>query len=450
MYPDEKSKSAKLYRRALNSLPGGNSRTAVFREPYPIYIAKGQGAYVWDADDVRRLDMINNQSSLVHGHSNPVIVDAIKAQCEKLTSVCAPTVREIELAEELCRRVASIERVSFCNSGSEAVLFAIRAARAFTGRDLVAKVEGSYHGNIDAVEISVFPKPDNWGPETTPASVSEGLGIPKKALLDTLVLPFNDVDASRALIEENAGQLACVLVDPAPPRLGFLEASDGFLNMLRDVTEKHGIVLIFDEVYAFRQSSGGAQGRRGITPDLTALGKLIGGGLPIGATAGSAEILSVFDPRDGGAAAGHAGTFNANPLSMAAGSAAMQLLTPDMFSRLEMLGCRAQSGLKAVLSDLGLPGVVNGVGSLFSMIIGSEAEVHSVRDINRAMSTPLKDGRTPRVLGQEFAKNLLNRGIIGAAPSTFVLSTAMTTEDIDYFLDQSRDALKEILTVKVA
>lgn len=444
MYPDTNSKSAALYQRALASLPGGNSRTAVFREPYPIYIKRGEGAYVWDEDDVRRLDLINNQSALVHGHSHPKIMAAVEAQLRNLTSVCAPTRGEIDLAEELCARVASIERVSFCNSGSEAVLFAVRAARAFTGRDGVAKVEGCYHGNIDPVEISVFPSPAKWGPSGAPASVPEGLGIPARALADTLVLPFNDVDGARRLLEEHASSLACVLVDPAPPRLGFIEASDDYLEMLREVTERHAIALIFDEVYAFRQSRGGAQGRRGVNADLTALGKLIGGGLPIGATAGRADILSVFDPRNGGAKAGHAGTFNANPLSMAAGKAALDLLTEDKFHRLDALGARARDGLRAALANAGLPGVVNGVGSLFSLLIGVEGPVHNMREISAAMTSKVKGEKTPRMLGVDYARHLLNAGMIGAMPHTFVLSTAMTEQDINDLIAVSGQAFRDI------
>jgi glutamate-1-semialdehyde 2,1-aminomutase len=443
-YPDSGSRSAQLYNRALASLPGGNSRTAVFREPYPIYITRGEGAHVWDADGVRRLDLINNQSALVHGHSHPHIVKAVKTQVEKLTSVCAPTETEILLAEELCRRVRSIERVSFCNSGSEAVLFAVRAARAHTGKDIVAKVEGSYHGNIDAVEISVFPKPNQWGDVGAPQALPEGLGIPAHVVENTLVLPFNDVDAARQLIVQHASQLACVLIDPAPPRLGFLEASDSFLQMLREETTRHGIVLIFDEVYAFRQSRGGAQQRRGVDADLTALGKLIGGGLPIGATAGSADILSVFDPRNGGASAGHAGTFNANPLSMTAGIAALDLLTDAQFDHLEALGAQAREGLQGALEDAGLPGTINGTGSLFSMMIGHGGPVRNVRDITAAMTAVREDGRTPRELGVAYARHLINAGFIGAMPSTFVLSTAMTAKHIDLFVEASRDALKKV------
>lgn len=444
MYPDPNSKSAALYQRALGSLPGGNSRTAVFREPYPIYIKRGEGAYVWDEDDVRRLDLINNQSALVHGHSHPAILAAVEAQLRNLTSVCAPTRGEIDLAEELCARVEGIERVSFCNSGSEAVLFAVRAARAFTGRDGVAKVEGCYHGNIDPVEISVFPNSAKWGPREAPASLPEGLGIPAKALQDTLVLPFNDVDGARRLLEEHASALACVLVDPAPPRLGFIEATDDFLHMLREVTQRHGIALVFDEVYAFRQSRGGAQGRRGVRPDLTALGKLIGGGLPIGATAGRADILSVFDPRNGGAKAGHAGTFNANPLSMAAGKAALDLLTEDKFRRLDELGARARDGLRAALSDAGLPGVVNGVGSLFSLLIGSEGPLRNVREISAVMVAKAIGEKTPRMLGMDYARHLINAGMIGAMPHTFVLSTAMTAQDIDDLVAASAQAFRDI------
>jgi glutamate-1-semialdehyde 2,1-aminomutase len=443
-HPNSSSHSARLYERALASLPGGNSRTAVFREPYPIYISRGEGAYVWDADGVQRLDLINNQSALVHGHSHPHIVKAVKAQVEKLTSVCAPTESEILLAEELCNRVRSIERVSFCNSGSEAVLFAVRAARAHTGRDIVAKVEGSYHGNIDAVEISVFPKPNQWGEAVAPQALPEGLGIPAHVVENTLVLPFNDVDAARQLIRTHASNLACVLIDPAPPRLGFIEASDSFLQMLREETTKHGIVLIFDEVYAFRQSRGGAQQRRGVDADLTALGKLIGGGLPIGATAGSAEILSVFDPRNGGARAGHAGTFNANPLSMSAGLAALELLTQDGFDHLEALGARAREGLRGALSDAGLPGMVHGVGSLFSLMIGYDGPAHNVRDISLGMASARADGRTPRELGVAYARQMINAGFLGAMPSTFVLSTAMTMQHVDMLVEASRDAFKTI------
>lgn len=444
MYPDPASKSAALYARALNSLPGGNSRTAVFREPYPVYIRRGEGAYVWDEDDVRRLDLINNQSALVHGHSHPAIIAAIEAQVRNLTSVCAPTRSEVELAEEICRRVTSIERVSFCNSGSEAVLFAIRAARAFTGRDGVAKVEGCYHGNLDSVEISVFPNASKWGPEAAPASLPEGLGIPARALEDTLVLPFNDVDGARRLIEEHAGSLACILVDPAPPRMGFIEATDDFLHMLREVASRLGIVLIFDEIYAFRQGHGGAQGRRGIDADLTALGKLIGGGLPIGATAGRADILSVFDPRNGGARAGHAGTFNANPVSMSAGLAALELLTQEKIDHLDALGVQAREGLRAALSDAGLPGVVNGVGSLFSLLIGHEGPLRNVRDINTVMTSKVLRDETPRMLGVTYSRHLMNAGMIGAVPHTFVLSTAMTSQDIDDLIAASRQAFREI------
>jgi glutamate-1-semialdehyde 2,1-aminomutase len=444
MYPDDASKSASLYRRALECLPGGNSRTAVFRDPYPIYAVRGEGAHYWDADGNKLFDMVNNQSSLVHGHSHPKIVEAVRHQAGRLTSVCAPTELEIDLAEEICRRVPSIERVSFCNSGSEGVLFAIRAARAFTGRDAIAKVEGAYHGNLDAVEISVFPKPSVWGPDDAPAPLPEGLGIPAGALADTLVLPFNDVDAARRLIEENASRLACVVIDPAPPRMGFLEASDAFLGMLRETTTRHGILLIFDEVYAFRQSYSGAQGRRGIDADLTAMGKLIGGGLPIGATAGRADVLACFDPR-GGAKAGHAGTFNANPLSMAAGKAALDMLTHQSFAHLDAIGERARSGLRAALSDAGLPGVVNGTGSLLSMIIGTDAPVRNVRDIARAVSTPGYGGRTPLALAQEYSRRMLNMGVIYAAPSLYILSTAMTESDIDEFLAKAREALRAIV-----
>jgi glutamate-1-semialdehyde 2,1-aminomutase len=445
MYPDAHSKSARLYDRAIKSLPGGNSRTTVFRDPYPVYAAKGQGCKIWDADGVERLDMVNNQSSLVHGHCHPSIVAAIQEQAATLACAAMPTGLEIDLAEKICERIKSVERVSFCNSGSEAVLFGLRAARAYTGRDLIAKAEGAYHGNTSAMEVSVFPSPQRWGDENAPTSVPEGLGITQKTLQDTLVLPFNNVDASRHLIEEHASQLACVIIDPAPPRMGFLEASDAYLAMLREVTIKHGILLMFDEVYSFRQGFHGAQGRRGIEADLTSLGKLIGGGLPVGATAGTEEVMSVFDPRNGGAKVDHGGTFNANPITMAAGIAAMDLLTQASFDHLYKLGDHARSGLQSLFAERGVPVSISGSGSLFSLAIGTDTPIHNVRDATMTMITPSLNGKSPYELGKAFNTALLNRGVVFASPSLFILSTAMTIADIDMFLEKTGDALDEIL-----
>lgn len=445
MGPVMQSESAKIFERALRFLPGGNSRTTVFRDPYPLYAVRGRGSKIWDADGVERFDMVNNQSSLIHGHCHPAIVDAVQRQAQTLACAAMPTELEVDLAEIICRRIKSIERISFCNSGSEAVLFGLRAARAYTGRDMVAKAEGAYHGNTSSMEVSVFPTPDRWGEASCPASVPEGLGITERTLQDTLVLPFNDVDASRRLIEAHAGRLACIVVDPAPPRMGFLAATDDYLGMLRDVTRKHGIVLMFDEVYSFRQGLNGAQGNRGVEADLTSLGKLIGGGLPIGATGGREEIMAVFDPRGGGPKVDHGGTFNANPLTMAAGVAAMQLLTPEAFEHLGELGDRARAGMKAAFDRRGVPVVMNGTGSLFSIAIGIGDPIRNMRDATMALLNTVWKNRTPLELGMAFHEALLKRGVIFAAPCNFILSTVMTAADIELFLEKAEDALDEIL-----
>lgn len=444
MYPDSQSRSAALYARALNSLPGGNSRSTVYRDPYPLYAVHGSGSRIWDADGIERLDMVNNQSCLVHGHCHPEIVRAIQDQAGRLACASMATELEVELAEILRQRVQSVEQVCFSNSGSEAVLWGVRAARAYTGRDLVAKAEGAYHGNIAEMEISVFPSPKIWGAADAPHSLPEGEGITRKTLEDTLVLPFNNVDATRRLIERHARDLACVIIDPAPPRLGFLEASSEYIRMLREVTELHGIVLIFDEVYSFRQGYHGAQGRYGIRADLTSFGKLIGGGLPVGATGGRADIMAVFDPR-GGARVDRGGTFNANPLTMAAGIAAMKLLTPAAFAHMATLGDQARAGLKRLFRNRGIATTLNGSGSLFSLLIGAEQDIRDVRASTRTMTQTAVNGKTTLELGRAFNTALLNRGVLYASPCNFILSTVMTADDIEFFLQKSDEAADEIL-----
>lgn len=439
MQPANLPRSAALYERALKSLPGGNSRSTIFREPHPIYATSGAGCRFTDVDGVARIDLVNNMSALVHGHSHPAIVAAIKEQAGKLISVGAPTESEITLAEQLCARVESVERVNFCNSGSEAVHYAVRAARGFTGRSLIAKAEGAYHGNADSVSVSVFPAPNKSGPMQAPTSVAASGGIAPSTLGDTLVLPFNDIDNSRRLIAENASRLACVIIDPAPPRMGFIEASDAYLAMLRAETAKRGIVLVFDEVFSFRQSYRGAQGRRDVHADLTCFGKLIGGGMPIGATGGKADIMAVFDPR-GGAKVEHGGTFNANPVTMAAGAAALDLLTPEAIAHLDALGEYMRNGLRAVFEESRVPAFVQGVGSLLSFAVGVETPLGNVRDIMTAMTAPTRYGAPAMALTMAFSQRLFQRGAMHASPSLFILSTAMTKADIDEVLDMAREA----------
>ncbi len=426
-YPDPDSSSAELFARARKVMPGGNSRTGVFLSPYPIYAVHGEGCRVTDADGNVRIDCINNWSSLIHGHGNPAIQAAISEQSRHLLAAGMPTELEIELAELLCERLPGVEQIRFSNSGTEGMMMALRAARAFTGRDMVAKVEGAFHGSADALEISVAPSRSQWGPADAPASVPATAGIPVKVQQDTLVLPFNNIEATARLLEEHADKLAAVVIDPIISRIGFVEATAEYLQTVRALTEKKGIVLIFDEVFSFRVGYHGAQGLTGITPDLTALGKIIGGGLPVGATGGKAEIMEVFDQTKKPLRVEHGGTYNANPLTMAAGLACMRQMTPAAYERLDRLGDRMRDGLRRCLKDHDLPGQVKGRGSLVGLLFDD-------KPFADFRTLPLGKDQLQRILG--LHRFLLNHGVQIIPFGLMILSTAMTETDIDEVLEQ--------------
>src|SRR6202140_3131070 len=286
MYPDPNSDSQKLYDRALSSLPGGNTRTTVYMRPYPIYAARGEGCRVWDVDGNQFIDCINNFTSLIHGHAHPSLVEAATQQLALGSAFGLPTESEIDLAELLASRLPGVEQVRFANSGTEAVMMALKAARAFTVRPKIAKCEGAYHGSYDYAEVSLDPTPDSWG-RNAPVSVAFAKGTPENVLADVITLPFNDPEAAVSLIREHGAELAGVLVDPMPNRAGLAPSDKSYLEALRQVTREVGALLIFDEVITFRLGYRGAQGVWGIDPDLPTLGRIMGGGFPVRATPGS-------------------------------------------------------------------------------------------------------------------------------------------------------------------
>ena len=298
MYPDSNSSSQKMYDRALASLPGGNTRTTVFMKPYPIYAARGEGCRVWDLDGNVYIDCINNFTSQIHGHAHPALIKAATAQLALGSAFGLPTESEVDLAELLVSRLPSVEQVRFANSGTEAVMMALKAARAHTGRPKIAKCEGAYHGSYDYAEVSLDPAPEAWG-RNAPVSVAYAKGTPDNVLADVVTIPFNDAEAAVSLIREHGAGLACVLVDPMPNRAGLAPADRAYLEALRKVTREVGALLIFDEVITFRLGYRGAQGIWNIDPDLTTLGKIIGGGFPVGAIGGHRDVMAVFDPRPG-------------------------------------------------------------------------------------------------------------------------------------------------------
>lgn len=432
-------RSEALYQRAIEVMPGGNSRHTIFFPPHPLYAARAEGARVWDVDGVERIDFINNYSSLIHGHNHPAVVDAIRAQAGRISSVAMPTEQEIELAEIICKRIPGIERIRFANSGTEGVMFAIKAARAYTGRPKIAKIEGAYHGSGDTSTISVSPSPADWGDPDEPASAAPP-GTGPGTAADTIVLPMNRVDVARKILRAHSDQLAGVIVDPLVKNLGYAAATPEFLTMLREETRALGALLIFDEVYSLRLGFHGAQGATGVTPDITALGKIIGGGLPIGAVGGKGEIMdALFDPR-GAAPLSHGGTFNANPLTMAAGVAAMRHFDEAAFERLSALGERLRHGLREALKISGAPGTVAGATSMASLF-HLETEIITYRDVATAMA---RNPDAPR-RAELFFRSMLDRGYIIAPHGFLVLSTAMTEADIDRLID---DALATLRTIE--
>src|SRR3954470_21193039 len=344
-------RSRELFERATESLPGGSTRTTVYTAPYPPYVASGSGLRIRDVDGNEYRDFLGNYTSLILGHAHPAVVAAVEAQVRRGSAFAAPTETEVELAEEIRRRVPSVERLRFTSSGTEATMFAIRAARAYTGRPLIAKFERSYHGTHDAVMAG------------TP-------GVP--SAMDGLIveLPWGDPDGVAAALRGREGDLAAIIIEPVQGAGGIRAAGTGFLTFLRDFVDRVGALLVFDEIISFRVGPGGAQGRYGVRPDLTTLGKIIGGGYPLAAFGGRADVMEIFDARRSGAVS-HGGTFNGSPVAAAAGLATLRELTPDVYPRLERLGERLRSAVAGEIDARGLDARVTAVGSLFQVFAGA-------------------------------------------------------------------------------
>lgn len=424
---DTATASRRLFARAQAALPGGNTRHTVHFDPHPLYAASGRGAMVTDADGRAYLDFIGNYSSQIHGHCHPAIVEAVRDQAGRLMAVGLPTETEILLAEELARRLPCVEKIRFCNSGTEAVMFALRAARAATGRPKIAKVEGAYHGAYDQAEASMDPMPGNWG-EGDPVPVGHAAATPASLLADVVVIPFNDVERTERILRAHGPALAAVLFDPCVSRMGFLEITPAYLDLLHRLRDELGYRLIIDEVFSFRIGYHGAQGAYGVRADYTTLGKIIGGGLPIGAIGGTAEAMAVFDHRGGHARVPHGGTFNANPLAMAAGLAALRLLTPEAIRHINALGERFRLGVNALFGRLGIAGRAIGTASMAGLLF-SDRTYSEYRGFLPAMMETL-----PHL--QPLHSAMLGQGVLFIPYGGFIMSTPMTEADIDMTLEK--------------
>jgi glutamate-1-semialdehyde 2,1-aminomutase len=359
------------------------------------------------------------------------VVKAVQKRVKLGTAFHAPTLYEVELARLLCERIPSIERVRFMNSGTEAAMMALRAARAFTGKSKIGKMEGGYHGSADHAYVSVHPDLSRAGSATSPKSLSDSYGISSKTMSEVVVMPFNNAAAIERIVKKEKDTLACIIVEPMMGAAGIIPAKKGFLRDLRRITRENDVLLIFDEVQTLRHSLGGAQGMYGVIPDVTVLGKIIGGGFPVGAVGGKAEIMSVFDSSGGKAKVPHGGTFNGNPVTMAAGLATMKQLTRKSFSHLSQLGDELREGLTALFARYGYKARITGETSFFKIHF-TDREVVDYRSACQGINKEEE---------KKIFFHLLNRGIFVESQVRGCLSVPMQKAEIQALLEGVEDYL---------
>ena len=360
-----KRSGEEIYKQACDVITGGVSRNTVFRRPHPFYASHASGCYVTDIDGVEHIDFANNMASLIHGHSHPAIVSAVLEQMMRGTAYTMATEAEVAFAQLLHDRAPSFERIRFVNSGTEAVMALIKAARAFTGRSMIAKAEGSYHGTYDFAEVSQTSNPSNWGDINEPNRVPLVNGTPQGVMDNVVIFPYNDTERTLAVLDKYADQIACVIIDPVAHRIGLFRAADEYVDALYAWTRRNGALLAFDEVVTLRVNYGGAQESYSVKPDLTSIGKIIGGGFPVGGLAGRSDVMKVLDPRESRLLFPHSGTFSANPITMTAGRLAMELFGREAVNNLNALTRIAVSQIEEAGRAADIPVSLTGDGSMF-------------------------------------------------------------------------------------
>ncbi|HEU5100192.1 MAG TPA: aminotransferase class III-fold pyridoxal phosphate-dependent enzyme [Roseiflexaceae bacterium] len=404
--------------RASQVLPGGDTRTGVFYAPYPAYMVAGQGNIVTDLDGNQYLDLMNNYTSLVHGHAHPALLEAARGQLPNGAVYASPMVGQVELAELICARVPSAEQLRFTNSGTEATMLALRAARAYTERSGIIKMRGAYHGSHDLSAATADPEADR--------------GVPAGLHHDLFFAPFNDLPAVEALLEAHPAAIAAIIVEPVPNAGGLPLPLPGYLQGLRDLADQYGALLIFDEVVTLRLHEGGYQAIAGVTPDLTAMGKIIGGGFAVGAFGGRRAILEQFNPARPDHLA-HSGTFNGHSVTMAAGLASLRLLDQAAIDRINALGASLARGFDDAFAEAGIAGSTTSAGSLVQ-VHWRTGPIQNMDDVGAGFRTA---GDLPLLLHLE----LMNRGIYAAARGEYNISTAMTADDVARAVDTFSAAL---------
>jgi glutamate-1-semialdehyde 2,1-aminomutase len=419
-YRQKTPKSAAAIDDAKKYVPDGDMRISIWFEPYPTVMNRGDGCHLYDLDGNDYLDFSNNWTSMILGNNHPAVVEAICKQAPLGSAMAAPHEQVFEWAKILCERIPSVERVRFCTSGTEGVMFAVRAARAFTGKDKILKMEGNYHGSYDIMEMPV-----GW--RKLPP------GIPKSTETDVLVTPFNDKETAEKIIRENKDELAAVIVEGIMGAAGMIPPENDYLQHLKRVASENDVLMIADEVISFRLSTGGAQTIYDVSPDLTALGKTIGGGLPVGAFGGREDVMAVYSPKHK-RPAHHAGTFVATSIAVAAAVAGLREMTPETLDRINALGWRMRDRLQGVLDDLKINIQIKGYGSLQQLHFTSEP----VFDAQTAFFTQ------NRHLLRLFHLSLMNKGIFIPNRGFFSISTPMTEAETDKAVAATAETLTEL------
>lgn len=408
-YVARTSKSQALNARARRVMPGGDTRTGVYYAPYPAFMAQGDGKYLTDIDGNQYLDLLNNFTSLVHGHAHPALLAAARENISHGVAFAAPLRSQLELAEMIVSRVPSIEMARFCNSGTEATMLALRAARAYTRRSGMIKMIGGYHGSHDFAAATMDAEADR--------------GLAEGMRRDIYFATFNDLDSVEAIFQAQAGKIAGILVEPIPNAGGLPLPRENYLAGLRALADKHKALLIFDEVVTLRLSEGGYQQIANVTPDLTALGKIIGGGFPVGAFGGRRDIMRMFDPRAKNRIP-HSGTFNGNNATMAAGLASLRLLDQSAIARINALGQALAQGFDDAFQEAGIAGQTTWYGSLI--------QTHWQRGEIANMQTAARGHQRAQDLPYLLHLELANRGIFCAARGEFNTSTVLTPADVNH------------------
>lgn len=424
---EELSRSA--FEEAKLYIPGGvNSPVRAFKSVglTPIYIDRGEGSRVYDIDGNSFIDYVGSWGPLIMGHAHPEVVEALQETAAKGTSFGAPTLLETKMAKLVCERVPSIEVVRMVNSGTEATMSAIRLARGYTGRSKIIKFEGSYHGHADSLLIKA-------GSGIATLGLPDSPGVPESVASNTIAVPYNDLESVQLAFERFGEEIAAVIVEPVAGNMGVVPPQPGFLEGLRKVTSDYGSILIFDEVMTgFRVDLNCAQGRYGVTPDLTCLGKVIGGGLPVGAYGGKRELMDQIAP------AGpiyQAGTLSGNPLAMAAGYTTLKLLTPAVYEQLEERGARLQVGFERNAKEFGIPLTINRIGSMVCPFFTNSPVVN----FDTAKTSDLDRFR-------RYFAAMVQEGV-SVPPSQFegmFISAAHTVEDIDATIEANYNAFKSL------